>query len=371
MMTFGFVAAGFEPVADAFAANFEDGLELGAGFAAIVDDRVVVDLYGGYSDHNRTIPWNSDTLVPVYSTTKPIAAMVLALLVERGALDFETPVHSVWPEFGAQRTQPLTLAQALSHQAGVPGFPEPIDPALWLDPQALAAALANVAPLFPAGVRSGYHPMTWGYLAWEIVRRATGATLGTLLRSEITAPSGIDFWIGTPASEHGRCAQMKKPSAAPDLGEITDLKRIAFLTKWAAPDRGGPEWRAAEIPSANGHGTALSVAQLYGLFANQGEVLGRRVLSQKTFADFTRVRIVSEDLVLPFRCHWAGGMMRNGEGIYGPNPNTLAHSGMGGSCALGDPDRRLSAAYVMNRQSSALQGDARAARLIDALYACL
>lgn len=370
-MTYGFVAAGFEPVADAFAANFEDGLELGAGFAAVLDDRVVVDLHGGYSDTNKTKPWNEDTLVPIYSATKPIAAIAVALLVERGAFTYDTLVESIWPEFSDVRTERVTIAQALSHQAGVPGFPEPIDPALWLDPPALAAALAQVAPLFPTGVRSGYHPLTWGYLAGEIVRRAAGVTLGALLRSEITAPSGIDFWIGTPDSEHGRCAHMKKPSEAPDLGEITELKRIAFLTKWAAPERGGAEWRRAEIASANGHGTALSVAQLYSLFASQGEIMGRRVVSQKTWADFTQLRIDSDDLVLPFRCQWAAGVMRNGERIYGPNPNTLAHSGMGGSCALGDPDQRLSAAYVMNRQSNSLQGDARARRLIDALYACV
>jgi CubicO group peptidase (beta-lactamase class C family) len=371
MLTHGFVDEGFEPVAEAFAANFEDDLELGAGFCAILDDRVVVDLVGGYADRNKSVAWTAATLAPVYSTTKPIAALVVALLVERGALNYEWPVARVWPDFAANGKDHITIAQALSHQAGLVGFPDPINPALWLDPPALAAALAMLAPQFPPGQNSGYHPLTFGYIVGEIVRRASGKSLGAILREDMTAPNGIDFWIGLADAEHARCADMKKPPGPPQLGEITELKRIAFLTKWAAPDRGGADWRRAEIPSANGHGTAKSVAQLYGLYAHRGVLMGARVLSDASVLDLTRLRIASDDLVLPFHCHWAAGVMRNGEGVYGPNPNTLGHSGWGGSCAFGDPDAGLSAAYIMNRQSTALQGDSRAQRLIAALYSCL
>jgi CubicO group peptidase (beta-lactamase class C family) len=366
----GFVAAGFEPVAEAFEAQRARD-ELGAAFAAIQDGEFVVDLWGGFADRAREKPWAQDTLVPVYSTTKPIAALVAALCVERGQLDYDAPVAAVWPEFAAQGKADLTLAQMLAHQAGLPGFVEPIDPALWLDPPACAAHLASLAPMWPPGTVSGYHPLTWGYLIGEVVARAAGRTLGTLLREEICAPAGIDFAIGLPAAEHARCAEIRKPSEAPRLGQATPERKVAFLTKWAAPDRGGPIWREIEIPSANGHGTARSVAQLYSVYAERGRLGGRRLLGEATFARLTQSRFSGADLVLPFEVDWAAGVMRNRQRVYGPNPDGFGHSGWGGSMGLADPDRRISAAYVMNKQSNWLQGDPRAQALIAALFGCL
>lgn len=371
MFTQGSVAPGFEKVADAFALNFEDGLELGASFAAIVDGETVVELWGGYADRNKQRLWDRDTLVPVYSTTKGIAALVIARLVDQGALFYDAPVADVWPEFAANGKEKITLAEMLSHQAGLPGFKEPIDPALWLDPPALAAALAPLEPLWKPGTKSGYHPLTWGYLAGEVVKRATGKTLGQILADDFCEPHGVDFWIGLPDEEHERCAEIQKPKSAPHLGEIDELKKIAFLTKWSAPDRGGALWRRIEIPSANGHGTALSVAQLYGVYANGGKLDDETMIGAGAFAAATKVRVDNDDLILPYRVQFAAGPMRNVGGLYGPNPRTLAHSGWGGSMGLGDGDARLSCGYVMNRQDHYLQGDPRARRLVEAVYACL
>ncbi|MDX2233068.1 MAG: serine hydrolase domain-containing protein [Hyphomonadaceae bacterium] len=371
MFTQGSVAPGFEPVAEAFALNFEDGAELGAGFAATLEGETIVDLWGGYADREKTRLWDADTLTPVYSTTKAIAALVIARLVDQGVLDYEAPVAEVWPEFGANGKADITLAQALSHRAGLVGFREPIDPALWLDPPGLAAALAPLAPLWADRAQSGYHPLTWGYIAGEVVARAAGKSLGQILADDFCEPHGVDFWIGLPDEEHARCAEIQKPRTAPALGEVTELKRIAFLTKWSAPDRGGALWRRIEIPSANGHGTALSVAMLYGVFANGGALNGETLIGADAFQALTRVRVDNDDLILPARVQFGAGPMRNARGVYGPNPNTIAHSGWGGSMGLGDPDRRLSCAYVMNRQDHHLQGDPRAQRLIEALYRCL
>ncbi len=367
----GFVAPGFEPVRDAFAQNFAEGLELGAGFAATLDGETIVDLHGGYADRNREHPWTPDTLVPVFSTTKPIAALVVALLVEQGKLVYDAPVAALWPDFAAHGKQDVSLAQALSHQAGVPGFPDRIDPALWLDPPALAAALAGLAPMWPPGTANGYHPLTFGYIAGEMVRRASGATLGTILRERLCAPNGVDFWIGLPEAEHERCADVARPALAPSLGAATPEKRAAFLTPWAAPNRAAPAWRTAEIPSANGHGTALAVALLYAVLARGGLLGKQTLLSPATFEAFTRERVRGPDKVLPNEMAYAAGPMRNSNLFYGPNPNTLAHAGWGGSMGLADPDRGLSSAYVMNKQSNQLQTDARAQRLIAALYGCL
>jgi CubicO group peptidase (beta-lactamase class C family) len=307
----------------------------------------------------------------VHSTTKPIAALIVAMLQDAHRLDLEAPIAEVWPEFSVHGKHRVTIAQALAHQAGVPGFPDPIDPALWLNHAGLAAALAALPPMWNPGTASGYHPITWGYIAGEITRRVAGRTLGTILREDICAPNGIDFWIGLPDVEHARCAELVRPPRLPDFGEVTPIKRAAFLTKWAAPDPRTPAWRRAEIPSANGHGTALAVAQLYGALAHEGALRSGQLLSAESFRTLTARRFLGEDLVLPFRLDWRAGIMGNSNRFYGPDPGALGHSGWGGSCGFADPARKLSVGYVMNRQSHHLIGDPRALALIDALYSCL
>ncbi|HWA01355.1 MAG TPA: serine hydrolase domain-containing protein [Caulobacterales bacterium] len=367
----GFVAPGFEGVRSAFARNFEDGAELGASFAAIHDGEVVAELWGGHADRARATPWARDTLAPVYSTTKAISAIVVARLVDAGLIRYDDKVSALWPAFAAHGKSDVTIAQALSHQAGVPGFPDPIDPELWLDPPACAEAIAALAPMWPPGTASGYHPLTWGYIVGEIVRRAGGRSLGTILREDICGPLGVDFHVGLPEAEHARAAEMMKPSQVGDFGTITPIKRAAFLTKWAAPARGAALWRRIEIPSANGHGTALAIARLCELFATGGVIAGARVLSPAGYAQLTQSRIVGQDLVLPFMLDWSAGVLANSNGFYGPNAQAHGHSGAGGSCGFGDPVRQISAAYVMSKQSHHLMGDPRGLRIIEALYACL
>lgn len=367
----GFTAPGFEPVQETFEANFADDAELGAGFSVFLDGQLIVDLQGGFSDRAKAQTWTAETIVPVYSTTKPIAALTLAHVIDALPAGYETPVADLWPEFGTHGKGEITIAELVSHQAGLPGFVEPIDPALWLDPQACAAALAPLAPIWEPGSAHGYHPLTWGYLIGQIVQRIEGRSLGTVLREDIAGPAGIDFQIGTPDSDHHRIAEIMRPRALPDLGEINEATRAAFLTKWASPDRGGAIWREIEIPSANGIGTAKAVAELYGIYAHGGMLAEKRLISEASFDALTQSRVKGQDLVLPYITEFAAGVMRNNLGLYGPNPETLCHSGWGGSLALGDPDRRLSAAYVMNRQSNSLQADPRATRLVQALYGCL
>ena len=230
-----------------------------------------------------------------------------------------------------------------------------------------------MAPLWPPASASGYHPVTFGYLAGEIFRRADGRTIGAALREDIAGPLGLDLWIGLPDAEHARCAQMRRPPAMPDLGVMTEAKRLAFLTKWASPGGlGEAAWRRAEIPSANGHATAPALALLMAALANDGDLDGVRVLPPGLAAEAGRERIAGPDLVLPYDISWGAGFMRNqGLGVYGPGRHSFGHSGWGGSCAFADPEPGVSGAYVMNRQSAQLIADPRARRLIDAAYAGL
>ena len=246
----------------------------------------------------------------------------------------------------------------------MPGFPDEIDAELWLDPPSCAAALAELTPMWPPGSAHGYHPLSWGYLVGEIARRISGETLGTTLRSLFP---NIDFMIGTPASEHDRCADIQRPRALADLGEITPARRAAFISKWSAPNRGGAIWREIEIPSANGHGTALSVAQLYETYTKGGGAL----MNATTFDALSSARTHEPDLVLPMITSFGAGIMHNTHGLFGPEPTTLGHCGWGGSMAIADQRNGLTCAYVMNRQSNILVGDPRAVRLVEAAYECL
>ena len=360
----------FSAVRDAFLANFAAGMELGARFSAAIEGEVAIDLMAGVADRATGAPFGPDTLTPVFSTTKALTAVMIARLVGQGRLDYGQRVAEVWPEFAQGGKQDITLEQCLSHQDGLAAFTEPMDPALWFDWEAITARIAAMAPLWPPGTASGYHPVIYGYVAGEIFRRVDGRTLGAALRHDVAEPLGLDLWIGLPDAEHGRVAEMQRPASMPDLGPLTAIKRAAFLEPWSSPvNRDTSAWRRAEIPSANGHATADSLARLAAVLACDGVLDGRQVLEPGVAADVARQRIRGEDLVLPFDLAWGAGVLRNDPVmIYGPGAHTVGHSGWGGSCLMADPERRLSAAYVMNRQSAYLIGDPRSRRLIEAVY---
>ncbi len=373
----GLCPARFDAVKDAFAANFTDapeGLnEQAARFSVVIEGETVLDLWAGQADPRAQTPFTDRTLTPVFSTGKAVMAMLMASAVERGKLAYEEKVASLWPAYGANGKDKITVAQMMSHQDGLPGFDGPADPAIWFDQRAVLDRLAAQAPMWSPGTASGYHPVTVGYLANEVHRLADGRSMGQTLRQDFAEPFDLDLWIGLPEAEHDRVAALRKPSAAAGLGPVDSIKTAAFLDKGSAPGgRGSTEWRMIEIPSANLHGTALALARILGIVADGGRLDGKTVLSPHVLAQATRERIHGQDLVLPYVISWAAGLMRNqGLDVFGPNPDALGHCGWGGSCAFADPDRKLSAAYVMTRQSPHLVGDPRAQRLIQALYAAL
>jgi CubicO group peptidase (beta-lactamase class C family) len=369
----GFAPPRFSKVKDAFAANFEEGLELGARFTLVEAGEVVLDLWAGFADRKQTKPFDTKTLAPIFSTGKAIAALLIARLVDQGKLDYAQTVASVWPEFGEAGKAAITIEQVMSHQEGLSGFPEPMDPAEWFDWDAICARLAAMAPLWPPGTASGYHPITFGYLAGEIFRRVEGRTMGTALAEEFRSPFGLDLWIGLPDTEFGRVCEVQRPAALPDFGHINEATKAAFLVPWAQPGgRSSAEWRRMEIPSANAHATAEGLARLMGALANDGWLDGDDILSPALVAEMARERIRGQDLVLPYVMSWGAGVMRNEtEHPWGPANASFGHSGWGGSCAFADPETKLAGAYVMNKQSTQLMGDDRPKRLIETAYACL
>jgi CubicO group peptidase (beta-lactamase class C family) len=369
----GLAPARFAAVKDAFAANFDAGEELGARFALVEAGEIVLDIWAGHADRARTRPFDETTLTPIFSTTKALAALLIARLVDQGKLDYAQTVASVWPEFAAAGKGAITVEQVMSHQEGLSGFLEKMDPVLWFDWDAICAKLAAMAPLWPPGTASGYHPITFGYLAGEIFRRVDGRTMGTALREDLGGPFELDLWIGVPDEQFARVAELQRPGALPNFGQVNPATKAAFLTPWAQPGgKGADALRRLELPSATGHATALALARLMGALANDGWLDGEDILSPALIAEAARQRIRGPDLVLPFEMSWGAGFMRN-ETVHpwGPGDQTFGHSGWGGSCAFADPERRLAGAYVMNKQSSELLGDGRPRRLIEAAYAAL
>ena len=371
----GHVAPGFEPVRDAFAANFSERGEIGAAFCVIQDGATLVDIYGGHADRKQTLAWREDTIVPVFSTGKAITALVVAWLVDQGRLDYDAPASKVWPDFAQAGKDQVTLAQILSHQAGLPGYPDEMEPSDWFERDLMEERFAAMAPLWPLGEGTGYHPISFGVLADAMVRRADehGRTVGQILKDVICGPRGIDFQIGVPESDHARAAEHVLPPRAPNLGKINAEKEAAFLKPWSSPGRRGTAaWRSAELPAANGHGTANALARLMAVFATGGRLEGERLMSEDTVKAALKLRASGPDRVLPFDLAYAAGVMINRDsGHYGPESAAVGHYGFGGSCAFADPERAISGSYVMNRQMDVLVGDARATALINAAYGCL
>jgi len=362
----------FSGVGDAFSANFADGAENGASFAATIDGKLIIDIKGGWRERREETPWADDTISCVYSTGKAVLAFLIAVEVSKGNLDYETSISEFWPAFSANGKAEITLGDALSHQDGLVAFPEDTPPETYLDWRAACAVIEEMEPYWEPGSANGYHPQTFGFIAGEVFRRATGKSVGEALR-DLNAEFGLDVLCGLTPNEMARVAPMQKPPRPPDLGDLTELKKLAFLTRSAVPARAGKdEWMAAELPASNMHANAAALARLLSPLANGGlGPNGERYLQADAIDTMFRERIRGDDLILPFHLSWSAGVMGNINRHFGPNENAFGQAGFGGSCVLIDPENRLTAAYVMNKMSPHLVGDPRAIRLIDAVYAAL
>ncbi len=365
----------FAPVADVFRRSFETGQELGASFSLYKDGQPLINLLGGWADRKKTKPIKADTLFAVFSSGKVPAALVMAWLVDQDRIGYDQPACGIWPEFAQNGKEEITIGDMLSHQTGLSGITNPDwTPADWFDWDKTVEQLAAQAPIFPPRSASGYQPITYGYLIGEIARRADKQqrSLGQILREDICEPFDLDIWIGLPEDHHARCAEMQKPKALADLGEINDATRAAFMQKWSSPGgKGAAAWRSAEIAGSNCHAAADSLARLMQLL-NDGAIGDRRLFAEDIMVKIAAPRASGPNLVVPFDLTIGAGVMHNEPNFfYGPNAQTLGHSGWGGSCVFADPLTGLTGAYAMNRQDNSLIGDPRPVALINAVYDCL
>jgi CubicO group peptidase (beta-lactamase class C family) len=370
---------GFAPVREAFQSLFRDQGEVGSALCLVLDGRTVVDIWGGSADAARTRPWQRDTIVNVYSTTKGITAVAAAMLVDRGLLDVEAPVANYWPEFAAAGKERIPVKWLLSHEAGLPAVDASIPPGGALDWGTMIALLAAQKPAWEPGKAMGYHAITYGWLVGEVIRRVTGKTPGQFVRDEIAKPLGADFFIGLPEEEDARTADIIPPAGQPALGGGRAPDSLAARALGiASPPAGAPvnsrAWRAAELPAANGHSDARALARIYGALARGGEIDGVRLLGQPAIDRFAAEAVSGRDCVLDMDVRRTLGFILSTPGgryHWGPNPRTFGHSGAGGSLGFADPGTRLGFGYVMNQMSAGLSADPRWAPMIDAVYRCL
>lgn len=388
----GYTAPGYEGVRAAFADNFDHRGDLGASFALYRDGALVVELHGGVTQPGGTTPYGPDHLQLVFSATKGATAICAHILAERGLLDLEAPVSDYWPEFAAHGKQDVPVSWLLSHRVGLPDVDRPMtfEQALAWDP--VVEALADSVPVWEPGADRGYHAVTYGWLVGEVVRRVSGRSLGRFFAEEVAAPLGLEFWIGLPDEHHDRVVPLVPISlpegmhlgdpAAPQPGMIAMLQMLMGADSLIARALSAPggslvnddDWNrselwSAEIPAANGIGTATALAKMYA--ATVSDVDGVRLLNDDTIRNAIEVRSSGPDQVLVFDIPFGLGFMRDSMFARFGSPTAFGHYGAGGSVGFADHHHRIGFGYAMNKMELGIAGDPRTAALIDAVYASL
>ncbi|MFF0542064.1 serine hydrolase domain-containing protein [Nocardia thailandica] len=387
----GDVAAGFGPVADAFRRNFTDHAEIGAAVAVYAGDTPVVDLWAGHRDRARVQPWERDTIVPVFSSSKGMSAFTIAAAVSRGLLDYEDPVAKHWPEFAANGKQDVTVRQLIDHQAGLSQLDRVVKLGELADQDALAVILAEQKPAWTPGTRHGYHALTYGLYQNELLRRVdpAGRGVGRFFAEEIAGPLGADLFIGYPDSEPmERVAVLSATKGLDILRYERDLPLRIGLEVYAKrglsygaltnPRPGAParaarrEFLRVEWPGMNGVGNARALARVYGAAAGRTGVLplSEPVLDRLALAE-TADDVPAQDLVLHTRSRYHLGFRKSrGSFRFGSDKRAYGTTGLGGSFGFADPATGLGFGYTMNRLGMAILDDVRSRKLRDAVVRC-
>jgi CubicO group peptidase (beta-lactamase class C family) len=384
----------FAAVRDAFVENIRSGADLGAAVCFVLDGTPVVDLWGGWLDFDHTREWQHDTLVNVYSTTKGMTAICAHQLVERGLVDLDAPVAEYWPEFAAAGKQSIPVRWLLSHQAGLPAVRDPLPHGSLYDWKQFTQALADTEPWWEPGTQHGYHAVTFGHLVGEVIRRVSGRSVGEYFRENVAGPLDADFHIGLAGDEdartsdlHGRLVGRREDAGAggPEIPEpirafmrsMTDRTTMTGAAFSNPPQREGEvntrAWRGAEIPAANGHGTARALARIYGALARGGEIDGVRILEPASIDRAITEQAYGPDAVLggmPMR-FGLGFMLRSPVMPLSPSKRAFGHPGAGGSIGMADPEARVGFGYTLNKMQMGLVGGAGGFAMLKAFFDAL
>ena len=391
----GTVKPGFERVAEAFKRNFDDHGEVGASVCLTVGGETVVDLWGGLADPKTAKPWTRDTVSIIFSCTKGATAICAHVLASRGKLDIDATVAELWPEFATNGKERATTRMMLDHSVGVPALRDKVADERGYDWDYWTGRLAAEAPFWQPGVRNGYHGFTFGWTVGEMVRRASGKSLGTFFREEIAGPLGLDFWIGTPEEIEPRIAPVipfiyktadAKTPFMVDLATRPQSTAALFYFNTGPWRSGGANTRAghaAEIGAANGITNARGLAGLYAPLANGGG----KLVDARTLRRMGEVSMAThDDATLRIPTRFALGFMKSmdnrerapGAKIFGPACDSViigsaafGHVGAGGSLGFADPVAGLSFGYTMNKMGPGLLMNERGQALIDAAYLSL
>lgn len=384
----GFVAPGFEKVLQVFSVNFEKGLESGSNFAAYYKGQPVVNIWGGLADWQVKRAWKEDTMGLFHSTTKFVAAVTIAHLVERGQLAYEDKISSYWPEFAQQGKENITLEQLLSNRSGLAALSEDFQLS-WIrdDPQKLHDTLARQKPLWLPDTAHGYHPMTLGLYLNEIVKRVDkkSRTLSQYFQDEIAHPFGVEFYIGLPKSLYHRVPRLEPNKVdLKKLAEIyssfegdVDLYRLAFSQPkdwFSTRILNDPDFLELPIPSSHGVGTALSVAKLMGILANGGQHEGKVLLSPESISKLQIPLSYGNDRTLGSGTVYGRGtillpVVENAKSWF-----LFGHSGYGEQMGFADPHYRAGFAYTTNRvypSMDQLKMEIKWKPLVETLFQCI
>jgi CubicO group peptidase (beta-lactamase class C family) len=366
----------FGALGELLSASIDSGADLGASVAVTIDGELAVDIWGGWVDEERTRPWERETIVNVWSTTKTMMAMSALILADRGQLDLDAPVATYWPEFAANGKQDVLVRHVLSHTSGVSGWAQPVEVDDLYDWEKSTAMLAAQAPWWEPGTSSGYHALCQGHLVGEVIRRITGRKLGEFFADEVAGPLDLDFHIGLDPSEFHRVTNVIPPPPLPI--DLTTLDMDSVLVKTftgpapSADVAWTSEWRRADIGAANGHGNARSVARAQAVVACGGTLDGVQLLSPSTVQQIFRVQADGVDQVLGVPSRFGMGYGLPNESFpYLPDGQICFWGGWGGSVIIVDVGRRMTIAYMMNRMDAGLVGDTRGENLVRAAYAAV
>ena len=370
----------FAAVRAAFAENFAERGEVGAAVCVVVGGEVVADLVGGWSDAARSRPWAPDTLVDFYSVGKAVVSLLALQLVDRGRIDLDAPIAGVWPQFARGGKEAVTLRQALCHRAGVPAIRSRLtDDDLWRWDR-MVDALAATEAWWEPGTRHAYHTNTFGHLIGEVVRRVSGELPGDRLRG-VVGPLEADLWFGVPPPQQHRCAEVLwayRDPPPPDVdldalpAGLPDDVLMNVLAHFNPPGYSSvgvvnsAQWRSAQVPSTNGHGTATGLARLYAALLRPGALLSPELLDHVTRVHSSGpCPILGEDVVFGL-----GFTPTSSWRPLGPNPRSFGHFGTGGSLGFADPDAGVAFGYVMNHVIPRWRSPRNQAQ-VDAVYSCL